>query len=281
MCDFWYPVQQWPIYHLKQMQLNSNMWFNFIINFWYSVEPNNVTYLYQLIYFSFSFPYSVISDITAIKYHTCDLKPLWLRSWSILVQRSLGHCWDQWASCHIRKMAFCACIGNAGNVVSDPDMHHGTRVSYEPWCMSGSLTSCFLWNRWRGKHSRHSRCMRNPQFYKSGKRTMVTNMPYIRCFSIFLGVIFLINNYNLSTNNRNIITAIFAWDSDDHMFCIPMHSQTLLIIKFHWLIYPCRADFCKRNLTMYVRFSYHFLILRLNRHLKFFPDINPRSVLNR
>ena len=34
--------------------------------------------------------------------------------------------------------------------VSDPDMHHGTCMTKVPWCMPGSLTSCFLWNRWRG-----------------------------------------------------------------------------------------------------------------------------------
>ena len=56
----------------------------------------------------------------------------------------------QWASCQIRKIAGCACAGNAGNVfprgrlqrkllVSDPDMHHGTCVTHVPWCMSGSL----------------------------------------------------------------------------------------------------------------------------------------------
>ena len=56
--------------------------------------------------------------------------------------------------------------------VSDPGMHHGTCVSHVPWCMSGSLTSGFLWSRWRGKRSRHSRRMRNPQFYVSGKRPM-------------------------------------------------------------------------------------------------------------
>ena len=33
--------------------------------------------------------------------------------------------------------------------VSDPDMHHGTCVSHVSWCMSGSLTSGFLWSRWR------------------------------------------------------------------------------------------------------------------------------------
>ena len=42
--------------------------------------------------------------------------------------------------------------------VSDPDMHHG---------MCG-----FVWSRWRGNRSRHSRWMRNPQFYVSGDRPM-------------------------------------------------------------------------------------------------------------
>ena len=56
--------------------------------------------------------------------------------------------------------------------VSDPDMHHGTCVTHVPWCMPGSLISYFLWNRWRGKRSRHPRRMRNPQFYVSGKRPM-------------------------------------------------------------------------------------------------------------
>ena len=59
--------------------------------------------------------------------------------------------------------------------VSDADMHHGTCVAHVPWCMSGSLTSGFLWSRWRGKRSRHSRRMRNPQFCVSGKRPMTTS----------------------------------------------------------------------------------------------------------
>ena len=54
--------------------------------------------------------------------------------------------------------------------VSDPDMHHGSRVTHVPWCIPGSLTSGFLWSRWWGKRSRHSRRMRNPQFHASGKR---------------------------------------------------------------------------------------------------------------
>ena len=76
-----------------------------------------------------------------------------------------------------RKIAGCACAGLAGNVspptrVSDPDMHHGTCVTHVPWCLPESLTSGFLWSRWRGKRCRHSRCKRNPQFYVSGKRPM-------------------------------------------------------------------------------------------------------------
>ena len=54
-----------------------------------------------------------------------------------------------WASYQIRKIAGCACAGNAGNVfptprVSDSDMHQGTCVTHVPWCMPGSLTSGFL-----------------------------------------------------------------------------------------------------------------------------------------
>ena len=56
-----------------------------------------------------------------------------------------------WASYQIRKIAGCACAGNAGNIfphcriqwkprVSDPGMHHGTCVTHVPWCMSGLLT---------------------------------------------------------------------------------------------------------------------------------------------
>ena len=52
------------------------------------------------------------------------------------------HCLP-WASYQIRKIAGCACAGNAGNVfprrrfqnkplVNDPDMHHGTCVTHVP-----------------------------------------------------------------------------------------------------------------------------------------------------
>ena len=58
--------------------------------------------------------------------------------------------------------------------VSDPDMYHGKCVTHVPWCMPESLTGGFLWRWWWGKRSRHSRRMRNPQFYVSGKRPMAS-----------------------------------------------------------------------------------------------------------
>ena len=60
--------------------------------------------------------------------------------------------YSSWASYQIRKIAGCACAGNAGNgfprrrfqrklLVSDPSMHHGTCVTHVPWCMPG-LPTC-------------------------------------------------------------------------------------------------------------------------------------------
>ena len=82
-----------------------------------------------------------------------------------------------WASYQIRKIAGAHAPGIPGTFspspqVSDPDTHHSTCVTHVPWCMPGSLTSGFLWNRRRGERSRHSRLMRNLQFYVSGKRPM-------------------------------------------------------------------------------------------------------------
>ena len=89
-----------------------------------------------------------------------------------------------WAYCQIRRNAGCACAGNTGNVfsdpwvsVSDPGMHHDTCVAHVPWCMPGSLTSGFVWNWWRGKRSRHSWRIHNPQFYVSGQRR-IKNVNY-------------------------------------------------------------------------------------------------------
>ena len=66
--------------------------------------------------------------------------------------------------------------------VSDPDMHHGTCVMHVPW----SLNSSFFWSQWWGKHSRR---MRNLQFYVSGKRPMQYSIRFRLYVSVFGGSI--------------------------------------------------------------------------------------------
>ena len=56
-------------------------------------------------------------------------------------------------------------------LVSDLGMHHGSCVTHVSYCLSESLTAE------GGKRSRHSRRMRNPQRYVSGKR-------FISCISV-------------------------------------------------------------------------------------------------
>ena len=81
----------------------------------------------------------------------------------------------QWASCQIRKIAGAHAPGMPGTFspspqVSDPDMHHGTCVTHVPWCMPGSLTSGFLWNRRRGKTFPAFPAHAQPAILLSGKR---------------------------------------------------------------------------------------------------------------
>ena len=94
-----------------------------------------------------------------------------------MLTRRMWANWFTWAYCQIRKIAGAHASGMPGAFspparVSYPDMHHGTCVTHVPWCMPWSLTGGFHGSRWRGKRSRHSRRMRNLQFYVSGKRSM-------------------------------------------------------------------------------------------------------------
>ena len=124
-----------------------------------------------------------------------------------------------WASCQILKIAGCACTGNAGNVfppprVSDPDMHHGTCVTPR------SLTSGFHCRRWLGKRSRHSRRMRNLQFYVSGERP-------IRCGQLSNPRVFQMENPYKSRRsvclilfgNLPTIFDVHMFDIDVNMIC--------------------------------------------------------------
>ena len=98
---------------------------------------------------------------------------------------SLGCFMLPWDTCQIRKIAGCACAGNAGNVfpatyfkgnrwlaipAASRHVHHARAVMHvgianPPW--------------WRGKFFRHSWRMRNPQFFVSDKRPMVVSIDKI------------------------------------------------------------------------------------------------------
>ena len=95
--------------------------------------------------------------------------------WHCYTFRNTEFLWGMGLLPDTQKFSGCTWVGNAGNVfppsrVSDPDMQPDPCVTHVPWCMPGSLTSGFHWSLWRGKRSRNSRRMRNPQFYISGKR---------------------------------------------------------------------------------------------------------------
>ena len=86
-----------------------------------------------------------------ISYHATDCMEI--HPWKCVLPQTYrnGSRHPSWASYQIRKIAGCACAGNAGNdfphgllqwkpLACDPGIHHGTCVTHVPWCMSGSLT---------------------------------------------------------------------------------------------------------------------------------------------
>ena len=96
----------------------------------------------------------------------------------------------------------------------DPDMHQGMCVTHVPWCMPILLTSSFLWSQWREKSSRHSRRMRNPQFYVSGKRPMLRQLMYTRDkyeMNAFINTLWIIFYWNLTISSANLPPIKVEW----------------------------------------------------------------------
>ena len=106
--------------------------------------------------------------------------------------------------------------------VRNPDMHHGTCMTHVPWCMSGSLTSSFLWSWRRGKRSRHSRRMRNTQFYVSGKRPIdvETKTGIHECSFIFceLWITIKINMYELEIWRVTLAAFVGTGEQVDYQY---------------------------------------------------------------
>ena len=74
------------------------------------------------------------------------------------------------ASYQIRTIARCACAGNAGNVSPAIDFKGNHQLAILVCITARASRTCR--DACRGKRSRHSRRMHNPQFYVSGKRLM-------------------------------------------------------------------------------------------------------------
>ena len=78
-----------------------------------------------------------------------------------------------WDSCQIRKSAGCACAWNAGNVFPATDFKGNCKLAIPTCITARAVMHVGIANQqWRGKRSRHFRCMSNMQFYVTRKRPM-------------------------------------------------------------------------------------------------------------
>ena len=106
--------------------------------------------------------------------------------------------------------------------LSNPVMHHGKCVARRPWCMPGSLTSGFFWSRWRGKRSRQSRCMRNTQFYVSGRMPITWHAQWNLNWAILDPDLVRINAFDAdSIQRRHEVLPIWINSSTDDFIIIP------------------------------------------------------------
>ena len=114
----------------------------------------------------------ILSTVTAPYGRVSGNQIMWRKVW---------HGCQYWPLARYVKLRVSRAAGMAGSFsppppVRDPDMHHDTYVTHVPWCMPGLLTTGFLWSRSRGKRSRHTRRMRNPQLFVSGRRPMAPGL---------------------------------------------------------------------------------------------------------
>ena len=73
----------------------------------------------------------------------------WLKYWYTIPSR-WARMWEHGSLAKYEKLRVVYAPGVQGTFssplrASDPDIHHGTCLTYVPWCMVGWLTSGFLW----------------------------------------------------------------------------------------------------------------------------------------
>ena len=103
--------------------------------------------------------------------HKLDVHPI-LRAVWVPITPQKHVC--TWASCQIRKIAGCACAGNAWNVFPATNFKGNRHASRHVHHARAVIHIGIANPRGRGKRSRHSRRKRNPQFLVSGKRPIET-----------------------------------------------------------------------------------------------------------
>ena len=132
-------------------------------------------------------------------------------------------------------------------LVSDPDLHHGTCVTYVPWCMSGSLT------RGGGKNvpgipgawSTHNfTCLvKAPSQFES------TNIANFNHFNQ--------NNRNyqytiekFSSSSNQLLTCIYIYDTYNLECKIKVHGVSC-ITNIKLIIKVCIRQWCKKPWVVY------------------------------
>ena len=134
--------------------------------------------------------------------------------------------------------------------VGDPNMYHGIWVTHVPSCLLGSLTSRFLWIRWRGKRSRHSRRMGNPQFNLSGKLPLESRLWHVPLITGDWG--FIKTMLALTEINQFVTTSIPCRQIENFVELGNIKSQNCKSYKYNPDTFPCAFP---RN-SLQCRFTY-------------------------
>ena len=187
------------------------------------VEPNQFSScaLRVEIHFSLNACYVVHISLNFVGRFKTALSQYWFKQWYIPGQATIHGPVTRCVKLGVGHAPGMLVTFSLPPRVSDPDMHHGTYVTHVSWCMPGSITSGFLWSRWRGKRARYFRLMRNPQFYVSGKGPITQVMAATlsgACMNHLASM-----NYHIITSTCILVGLYFH-----HLHCI---HETLCIHK--------------------------------------------------
>ena len=169
-------IRYCPVLYLNWLVLDYTV---FVSDLPCILHDNTKTILFRTMYLQLISESTAVVSTFYIMYTESFILDLFTTNRNInLSHRTYSIHSNTWASYQIPKISGCTMPGTffPPSKVSDPEMHHGACVTHVPWCMPGSLTSGFFWRRWRGKRSRYSWRMRNPQFYVSGWRPIDSTM---------------------------------------------------------------------------------------------------------